>query len=108
MEGQKDFKINREVQSVDRGVRPDLEHFVGFVEATHELGDTVVTTLHVVAVSVKGRQKDHVTHLIDVLRSTMLIGIFGLLLFCQEKIVAGFEDISFNAADEHINGKVFG
>ena len=70
------------------------------VKADHELGDTVVASLHVLATSVEGRQEDLVTDGVPQFRTTMGVGGEGLMGFGKEEIVLCFECVRLDASDE--------
>ena len=62
VEGREDVHMFRQVEGIGGGIRPGLDNTVRTVIAYHKFCDTMITTLHVVAVLMEGAQQHVVTN----------------------------------------------
>ena len=64
MEHWENIHVFRQVEGVCRRVRPSLDYAIRTVIPDHELGDTVITALHIVTTVVEGTEQDTIANLV--------------------------------------------
>ena len=64
MESGENIHVLRQVEGVCRRVRPSLDDAIRAVVPDHELGNTVITALHIVTTAVEGTEQHAVANLV--------------------------------------------
>ena len=99
MEGWKDVHVLRQVQRICRGVWPSLYDVIRPVKLHHELGDVIITVLHIFTAPVESRQEYPIAHLVRNFGATASISVESLLRLSEEHVILGLHDVRVDTLD---------